>query len=142
MIQRSSLTALWPTQAGKSSRTARTKAQQAMLMIALIAGVTLVLCLYLYQTSKITVKNYEIMNLESRYGRLIRENSNLLATYSYEQSITRMTARAEDIGFQPITSVLYLPVEKDAPAERYTFEAEPVTATDSADSTSISMREQ
>lgn len=140
MIQRSSLTGIWPTQAGKSSRTARTQAQQAMLMIALVVGLTLVLCLYIYQTSKITVKNYEIKSLEYQYSRLVRENSTLLATYAYEQSIAKMSARAEAIGFQPIAEVLYLPVERDAPDERYAFEAEPVTAPESNDASSISMR--
>jgi len=141
MIQRSSLTALWPSQRGVANRSARTKPQQALLAIALITGITLVLFLYLLQTSKINVRNYDIRNLQGKLSALQRQNANTLAELAYQQSITQMDKRAAAAGFQPIQSVLYLPIDaKQKPVqfadESLTFAAAPQAGD------SISMREQ
>ena len=110
MLLRSSLTSLWPMQAGATARTARTKPQQALLAIALIAGIVAILCLYLYQTARITVTNYDIGILQSDYARLQRENSNLLATLAYQQSIPQMTQRAREAGFRPADTLRYVAI--------------------------------
>ena len=116
MIQRSSLTALWPSQRGITNRTARTKPHQALLTIALIVGITLVLFLYLLQTSKINVRTYDTQELQWKLSALHRQNTNTLAELAYQQSITQMDKRAAAAGFQPIQSVLYLPI---APEQNY-----------------------
>lgn len=113
MIQRSSLTALWPSQRGISNRSARTKPQQTLLAIALILGITLVLFLFLLQTSKINVRNYNIQKLQGELSALQRQNANTLTKLAYEQSITQMDKRADAAGYQPIQSVLYLPINPE-----------------------------
>ncbi len=155
MIQRSSLTALWPSQRGISNRSARTKPQQTLLAIALILGVTLVLFLYLLQTSKINVRNYNIQELQGKLSVLQRQNANTLADLAYEQSITQMDKRAAAAGYQPIQSVLYLPVNPEQNPtqvvdESLTFAAADSTAATTAEmvtdapqaSTSVSMHAQ
>ena len=114
MIHRTSLIAAQPlNNIGVRSRATRTRPQQAFLSILLIAGIALVLCLYLYQTTQTTVKNHNIYNLQQDYIRLQHENSNLLAIYAYEQSISQMTKRAKTAGYQPTTAVYYLPLETE-----------------------------
>ncbi len=113
MIQRSSLTTLWPSQRGVTNRSARTKPHQALLTIALIIGITLVLFLYLLQTSKINVRNYNILVLQRELGAIQRQYAKTLAQLAYQQSITQMDKRAAAAGFQPIQSVLYLPINPE-----------------------------
>lgn len=110
----SSLTSLWPLGVRVSDRALRTRPQQAMLAILLIIGVTVVLCLYLFQTSRITVTNYGITNLQLDYARLQRENSNLLASFAFEQSMAEMKKRATSAGFGPITELDYVTVAPEA----------------------------
>lgn len=76
----------------------------------LLAGVTAVLCLYLFQTSRITVTSYGITTLQQDYARLQRENSNLLANYAFSQSMAQMKKRALAAGFGPITELEYVTV--------------------------------
>ncbi|NOX62507.1 MAG: hypothetical protein GXP42_11280 [Chloroflexi bacterium] len=115
MFQRSSLTALWPSQAGHLGRNQRTRPQQTILAIALIVGVTLVLCLYLYQTSRITVTEYTITSLQSEYQRLQRENANLLAQYAEAQSLRQMDERALKAGYGPASDVRYVEISPFMP---------------------------
>jgi hypothetical protein len=128
MIQRSSLTALWPSQRGITNRSARTKPQQAFLAILLIIGITLVLSLYLLQASKITVRKYDIRELQVEMNDLQQENANTLAVLAYEQSITQMDKRAVAAGFKPTESVLYLPVTPEQNPERFAEESPTFTA--------------
>lgn len=104
------LNTLWPLGAGVSDRALRTRPQQALLAMLLLAGVTAVLCLYLFQTSRITVTSYGITDLQQDYARLQRENSNLLASYAFEQSMAQMKKRALAAGFGPITELEYVTV--------------------------------
>jgi len=141
MFHRSSMSAIEPLQAGVPSRASRTRPQQALLTILLIAGVVLVLCLYLLQTTKTTVKTVNIQELQLEYESLQRQNSNLLAIYAYEQSIARMTERVERAGFQPVKSVYYLPAERtgDVRVTRLDIPAPPDNASPQTE-TSLSMR--
>ena len=143
MIQRSSLTSLWPSQRGITNRSARTKPHQAMLAIALVFGITFVVCLYLLQTSKINVRTYDIRVKQLELVDLQRQNTNALAELAYQQSITQMDKRAEAAGFRPIQSVLYLPINpeqgpKQVVDQTLTF----ATAESSQTFESLSMREQ
>lgn len=143
MIQRSSLTSLWPSQRGITNRTARTKPQQALLAIALVCGITIVLCLYLLQTSKINVRNYAIIELQDQLAVIQRQNTNELATLAYQQSITQMDKHAEAAGFQPIQSVLYLPIESEKGPTQFVDETLTFAASGSTQTVeSVSMREQ
>lgn len=99
---------LWPFGAEVSDRAMRTRPQQALLAILLIIGVAAVLCLYLFQTSRITVTNYGISDLQQDYARLQRENSNLLARYAHEQSMAQMKKRALAAGFVPTVEMEYI----------------------------------
>jgi len=101
MLQRSSLTALWPLQAGFADRTARTRPQQAYLALALIVGLVIILCLYLQQASQITSTHYDIIDLHQQQARLQRENSIHLAGYAYDRSIIKMNERARALGYGP-----------------------------------------
>ena len=123
MIQRSSLTALWPSQRGISNRSARTKPQQTLLAISLILGITLVLFLFLLQTSKINVRNYNIQKLQGELSALQRQNANNLTTLAYEQSITQMDKRADAAGYLPIQSVLYLPINSEQDPTQFVDES-------------------
>lgn len=117
MFQRSSLTALWPLQAGVAERTARTRPQQTALGLALIAGLVLILCLYLQQASRITATSYDIHELQAQRARLQRENSNLLAQYAYDRSVKVMNRRAIAAGFRPATAgVRYVVLAPASPA--------------------------
>lgn len=143
MIQRSSLTSLWPSQRGITNRSARTKPHQAMLAIALVVGITFVVCLYLLQTSKINVRTQDIREKQLELVALQRQNTNALAELAYQQSITQMDKRAEAAGFRPIQSVLYLPINPEQGPEQVvdqtlTF----ATAESSQTFESLSMREQ
>ncbi len=143
MIQRSSLTSLWPSQRGITNRTARTKPHQALLAIALVLGITIVLCLYLLQTSKINVRNYDIYELQGQLITLQRDNTNALAELAYEQSITQMDKRAIAAGYRPIQSVLYLPIHPEQSPTRFVDETLNFAAAESSQPVeSVSMREQ
>lgn len=108
MLQRSSLSSIQSIQAGVLGRDKRTRPQQALLTIMLLLGIAFALSLYIYQTSKITVVTYDIRDMQTNYARLVRENTNLLAQISYEQSIPQMTRRALTQGFQPIKVMHFL----------------------------------
>jgi hypothetical protein len=141
MIQRSSLTALWPSQSGITNRSARTKPHQALLSIALITGIALVLFLYLLQTSKIDVRNYNIRVLQGELEDLQQQNTNALAELAYQQSITQMDKRATAAGFQPIQSVLYLPIGTEQNPTQFADESLTITTAGAPqDGDSISMR--
>jgi hypothetical protein len=143
MIQRSSLTSLWPSQRGITNRTARTKPHQALLAIALVLGITIVLCLYLLQTSKINVRNYDIYELQGQLITLQRDNTNALAKLAYEQSITQMDKRAIAAGYRPIQSVLYLPINPEQSPTQFVDETLNFAAADSSRPVeSVFMREQ
>lgn len=117
MIQRSYLTSLWPVGAsGVSDRATRTRPQQALLAILLIAGLVSILCLYLFQASRIAVTDFDINKLQRTYARLQRENSNMLANYAHAQSIAEMSKRAKAAGFAPATNVQWLQLGAASPA--------------------------
>jgi|GEM_PF-4956918 len=84
--------------------------QQAVLSIGLLILLTVSLCVYVYQAAQINVTGQEIVGLRAEYGRLQRENSNLLAIYAAEQSLARMEPRASAAGFGPATEVRYVTV--------------------------------
>jgi hypothetical protein len=68
------------------------------------------LCVYVYQAAQINMADQDIVGLRVEYGRLQRENSNLLAIYAAEQSLARMELRASAAGFGPATAVRYVTV--------------------------------
>ena len=110
MLQKSSPpTSLWLPGAPAPERTTlRNQPRQAFLAMALIAGVVLVLCLYVYQASRITATDHATFQFERQYARLQRENSNLLVSYASEQSIAKMSQRAVAAGFEPARSIQYV----------------------------------
>jgi hypothetical protein len=109
MLQKSSRTSLWLPGAPAPERTTlRNQPRQAFLAMALIAGVVLVLCLYVYQASRITATDHATLQFGRQYARLQRENSNLLVSYASEQSIAKMSQRAVAAGFEPARSIQYV----------------------------------
>ncbi len=82
--------------------------QQAVLGIGLLILLTACLCVYVYQAAQLNVAGQEIVGLRDQYGRLQRENSNLLAIYAAEQSLARMELRARAAGFGPAAEVHYV----------------------------------
>lgn len=126
---RTTFSNLWPLGAGVSDRSLRTRPQQAFLGILLIIGVTAVLCLYLFQTSRITVTNFGITHLQRDYERLQRENSNMLASYAHEQSIAQMKKRALAAGFGPPADLEYVTIApKTETGQPATVDALPETS--------------
>ena len=116
MLQKSSPTSLWLLGAPAPERTTlRNQPRQAFLAMALIAGVVLVLCLYVYQTSRITATDHATLQIGRQYARLQRENSNLLVNYATEQSIAKMSERAVAAGFEPAQSIQYVASVTGAP---------------------------
>ncbi len=109
MLQKSSPTSPWLLGAQTPERPPlRNQQRRALFAMALIAGVVLLLCLYVYQASRITVTDYTALDYSRQYARLQRENSNLLVNYATEQSIAKMSARAVAAGFGPARSVQYV----------------------------------
>lgn len=131
MLQHSSLTALWPSHAGLLDRTQRIRLHQTLVTVALIIGIALVLCLYLYQISRVTVANYDYLNSQASYQRLQRENANLLAEYAIEQSLAKMDERARAAGYGPVETPRYVriaPAGAPASASVTIQRATPVSA--------------
>ncbi|NOZ48720.1 MAG: hypothetical protein GXP37_01575 [Chloroflexi bacterium] len=108
MIQRSTISSLQDIQAGVLVRSANTGPRQALLTILLIVGVTLILGLYIYQSAKITVVNYNIAHLQNDYAQLMRENTNILGQIAIQNSIRRMAKKAIGMGYQPLDTVNFL----------------------------------
>lgn len=84
--------------------------QQTAVALFLIVALTAGLCLYIYQAAQIHATGQEMVGLRAEYGRLQRENSNLLAIYAAEQSLARMMPRAAGAGFGPAAEVRYVNV--------------------------------
>ena len=127
MVQRSSFTALWPNSPDITGRINRARPSQAYIAILLITGIVLILCLYLYQASKITSTHYQILEKQQEYAMLQRINSNLLATLASEENLQKMTERAEKEGYRPPDIVRYLGVEQ-RPLDQLTYTAPTSTA--------------
>ena len=141
MLQHSSLTALWPSHAGLLDRTQRIKLHQTLVTVALIAGITIVLCLYLYQISRVTVANYDYLTLQASHQRLQRENANLLAEYAIEQSLAKMDERARAAGYGPVATPRYVriaPAGSPAGASVTALEATPASTAARLDVRSVS----
>lgn len=83
---------------------------QTAVALVLIVALTVGLCLYVYQAAQINAAGQEMVGLRAEYGRLQRENSNLLAIYAAEQSLGRMMPRAAAAGFGPAAEVHYVSV--------------------------------
>ncbi len=132
------MSAIEPLESGVPNRTTRTRPQQALLTILLITGVVLVLCLYLLQTTQTTVKTVTIENLQTEYARLQRQNSNLLAIYAHDQSMSQMMEQAELAGFEPVQSVYFLPAEESTVQGERTAAAVPANPADSTSNLSSS----
>lgn len=101
MIQRSSLTTAWPVPTGQPNRGARSMRQQTQLVLLMVAGVVFILCIYLYQASRITSTEFRVIDLQTKYASQQRMNANLLADLAKEQSLARMNERAIKAGFAP-----------------------------------------
>lgn len=84
--------------------------QQTAVALVVIVALTAGLCLYVYQAAQINAAGQEMVGLRAEYGRLQRENSNLLAIYAAEQSLARMMPRAAAAGFGPAAEVRYVSV--------------------------------
>lgn len=90
---------------------------QTAVALVLIVALTAGLCLYVYQAAQINAAGQEMVGLRAEYGRLQRENSNLLAIYAAEQSLARMMPRAAAAGFGPAAEVRYVSVVPTVGAE-------------------------
>ncbi|MCO6451012.1 MAG: hypothetical protein J5I90_09535 [Caldilineales bacterium] len=111
MIRLSSLTTLWPTETGHSTRSSRTRPQQAFWAIMLIAGVALALCLYVQQASRATAVYYDRLGQEQLYARIERENSVKLVELAQAQSIEAMDAKALAMGYGPAKNTRFVAVQ-------------------------------
>lgn len=130
MLQKSSSTSLWPLGASAPERTTQhNQPRQAFLAMTLIAGIVLVLCLYVNQASRITATDHATLQFERQYARLQRENSNLLASYATEQSIATMSQRVVAAGFEPARSIQYVASVTGVPTNDLNFSVPPTPVT-------------
>jgi cell division protein FtsL len=81
----------------------------ALYLFALVAGLTLVMALYLVLVSRTAACGRHIEQLQDELFRLQRENEQLEVDVARAGSISRLWERAIELGFVPAEWVEYLP---------------------------------
>ncbi len=81
----------------------------ALYLFALVAGLTLVVALYLVLVSRAAACGRSIEQLQDELFRLQRENEQLEVDVARAGSISRLWGRAIELGFVPAEWVEYLP---------------------------------
>jgi len=75
-----------------------------ILAIAIILGITIILSLYVYQSSALYLTERAIYNSEQAYARQMRLNNEALALLAQTQSMENMVRRAQAMGYAPPTA--------------------------------------
>jgi hypothetical protein len=81
----------------------------ALYLFTLVAGLTLVVALYLVLVSRTAACGRHIEQLQDELFRLQRENKQLEVDVARAGSISRLWERAIELGFVPAEWVEYLP---------------------------------
>ncbi len=88
----------------------RLDSKAASGFLLLLATFSLVGWLYLTQASAVTTTSYRIDELRMDLDRVRNENAALNLEIAQLKALTRIEARAREMGLAPTTSVRYLPV--------------------------------
>ena len=110
MIQQNIITSgAQPIEAHKTN----IRSSNTLFAVMLILGVTLLLSLYVYQTSVIYTTQLEIQAKEQEYARQERLNAEALAYLARTQSMEEMVRRARASGYGPpkANQITYVNVE-------------------------------
>ncbi len=97
---------------------ARVRTHNALILILLILGATIMLSLYVYQTSALYAAQLEIRVKQQDYARQERLNAESLAFYAQTQSMEAMVRRARASGYGPPApdQIKYVRYNNGAPA--------------------------
>ncbi len=88
----------------------RLDSKAALGFLLLLATFSLVGWLYLSQASAVTTTSYRIDELRVELDQLKNQNASLSLEIAELEALSRVEARARDIGFEPTTGFEYLPV--------------------------------
>jgi hypothetical protein len=88
----------------------RVDSKAALGFLLLLATFSLVGWLYLTQASAVTATSYRIDELRLELDQIKNENAALTLEIAQLEALSRVEARAREIGFAPTTNVRYLPV--------------------------------
>jgi hypothetical protein len=88
----------------------RVDSKAALGFLLLLATFSLVGWLYLTQASAVTATSYRIDELRLELDQIKNQNAALTLEIAQLEALSRVEARAREIGFAPTTNVRYLPV--------------------------------
>lgn len=88
----------------------RVDSKAALGFLLLLATFSLVGWLYLTQASAVTTTSYRIDELRLELDQIKNQNAALTLEIAQLQALSRVEARALELGFAPTTNVRYLPV--------------------------------
>jgi hypothetical protein len=88
----------------------RLDSKTALGFLLILATFSLVGWLYLTQASAVTTTSYRIDELRVELDQLKNQNAALVIEISQLEALSRVEARARELGFGPTTNVKYLPV--------------------------------
>ena len=88
----------------------RLDSKTAIGFLLLLATFSLVGWLYLTQASAVTTTTYRIDELRVELDHLKNQNAGLVLEIAELEAVSRVEARAREIGFVPATDIKYLPV--------------------------------
>ncbi len=98
----------------------------ALMMLVSLFGISLVAVLYLSQTSSVTETSYRIDELRTELDQVRNENAALSVEIARLEALSRIKARAVELGFRPAGDIRYLSVpelasviEDEGPLRRY-----------------------
>ncbi|MCD6550561.1 hypothetical protein J7K24_03405 [bacterium] len=89
-----------------------------MILIFSILAVFLLLCSYIYQASLLVRSSLEIEKYQEKVAQLQESNKNLEITFSKSNSLSAYKDLAEEMKFEKITKVEYIPVIPESVAAR------------------------
>lgn len=88
----------------------RLDSKAALGFLLILATFSLVGWLYLTQASAVTATSYRIDELRLELDQLKNQNAALVVEIAELQALSRVEARARELGFVPATNLKYMPV--------------------------------
>jgi len=88
----------------------RLDSKAALGFLLILATFSLVGWLYLSQASAVTTTSYRIDELRIELDQIKNQNAALMLEIAELEALSRVEARAREIGFSPATNLEYLPV--------------------------------
>lgn len=88
----------------------RLDSKAALGFLLILATFSLVGWLYLSQASAVTTTSYRIDELRIELDQLKNQNAALMLTIAELEALSRVEARAQELGFRPATDLQYMTV--------------------------------